>query len=146
MRISDWSSDVCSSDLCQWLRCPQSSDVRPGCNCYFIAYLPSILTRCCAPLSLSVIIFRHFPHVASSRNIVAHDHEQVVIILRPTILLLLTLLYLIDIIAYSLGRGLPVGVPLFFPLLWGGVWTSAGSEGVRVGKEGLSTVNLGGSP
>src|SRR3546814_4395477 len=91
MRISDWSSDVCSSDLCQWLRCPQSSDVRPGCNCYFIAYLPSILTRCCAPLSLSVIIFRHFPHVASSRNIVAHDHEQVVIILRPTILLLLTL-------------------------------------------------------
>src|SRR3546814_21057733 len=87
MRISDWSSDVCSSDLCQWLRCPQSSDVRPGCNCYFIAYLPSILTRCCAPLSLSVIIFRHFPHVASRRNIVAHDHEQVVIILRPTILL-----------------------------------------------------------
>src|SRR3546814_20887511 len=92
MRSSDWSSDVCSSDL-------------PGCNCYFIAYLPSILTRCCAPLSLSVIIFRHFPHVASSRNIVAHDHEQVVIILRPTILLLLTLLYLIDIIAYSMGRG-----------------------------------------
>src|SRR3546814_17365164 len=67
------------------------------------------LFRSCAPLSLSVIIFRHFPHVASSRNIVAHDHEQVVIILRPTILLLLTLLYLIDIIAYSMGRGLPVG-------------------------------------
>src|SRR3546814_7869430 len=43
---------------------------------------------------------------SSSRNIVAHDHEQVVIILRPTILLLLTLLYLIDIIAYSMGRGL----------------------------------------
>src|SRR3546814_2491534 len=112
MRSSDWSSDVCSSDL-------------PGCNCYFIAYLPSILTRCCAPLSLSVIIFRHFPHVASSRNIVAHDHEQVVIILRPTILLLLTLLYLIDIIAYSMGRGLPVGVPLLFTWPRGGVWTHA---------------------
>src|SRR3546814_2936278 len=110
MRSSDWSSDVCSSDL-------------PGCNCYFIAYLPSILTRCCAPLSLSVIIFRHFPHVASSRNIVAHDHEQVVIILRPTILLLLTLLYLIDIIAYSMGRGMPVGVLLLFTWPRGGVWT-----------------------
>src|SRR3546814_8754447 len=66
---------------------------------------------------------------SSSRNIVAHDHEQVVIILRPTILLLLTLLYLIDIIAYSMGRGLPVGVPLLFPWPRGGVWTPARVSG-----------------
>src|SRR3546814_17118323 len=71
------------------------------------------------------MLFRHFLLVSFSRNIVAHDHEQVVIILRPTILLLLTLLYLIDIIAYSMGRGLPVGVPLLFTWPRGGVWTPA---------------------
>src|SRR3546814_15817945 len=90
------------------------------------------------------MLFRHFLLVSFSRNIVAHDHEQVVIILRPTILLLLTLLYLIDIIAYSMGRGLPVGVPLLFTWPRGGVWTPARvyggrSDERRVGKACVTT-------